>query len=109
MFIKDKSLRRREARRALGLAAAALVLVALWWVLGPMDARAAGEGAKITAESLRRAAVQCYALEGRYPPDLSYLKEHYGVVPDEERYAVYYTLFASNLMPEIDVLIRADE
>ena len=95
-------------RRALALAVVFAALLLLWCALGYMDERALREGADITAQSLRRAAVQCYAIEGRYPPDLEYLREHYGVSPDEERYAVYYTLFASNLMPEIDVLVRTD-
>ena len=46
----------------------------------------------------------CYASEGVYPPDLEYLKDHYGVQIDEERYTVFYERFAQNLMPDITVL-----
>lgn len=46
----------------------------------------------------------CYAAEGIYPPDLDYLKDHYGVQVDEERYTVFYSVFAENLMPDITVL-----
>ena len=46
----------------------------------------------------------CYAAEGRYPPDLEYLKEHYGIQVDEGRYTVRYDAFAENLMPDITVL-----
>jgi hypothetical protein len=62
------------------------------------------EGMHLTAESIKRAAVQCYALEGVYPADFDYLKDHYAVRPDESKYIIYYTYTASNLMPEIDVL-----
>ena len=48
--------------------------------------------------------VACYAAEGIYPPDLDYLKDHYGVQVDEERYTVFYSVFAENLMPDITVL-----
>ena len=37
-----------------------------------------------------------------------YLKDHYGVRIDEEKFAVDYRIFASNVMPDITVL-RRDE
>ncbi len=55
-------------------------------------------------EILRQSCVACYASEGVYPPNLEYLKEHYGLQIDETRYAVFYVAFAENLMPEIAVL-----
>lgn len=57
-------------------------------------------------ESLRRALVTCYAIEGRYPPDYEYCKEHYGVRIDETKYHVVYTLFAENLMPDVTILVH---
>ena len=56
--------------------------------------------------ALFAAAVQCYAVEGIYPPDLGYMREHYGLQVDEERYLVDYRCFASNLTPDITVLPR---
>lgn len=50
-----------------------------------------------------RATVSCYAIEGVYPPDIEYLKEHYGLMIDDD-YIVYYDIFASNIMPDIDIL-----
>lgn len=55
-------------------------------------------------ETLRRSCVACYAAEGVYPPDLDYLKEHYGLQIDETQYTVRYMVFAENLMPDITVL-----
>ena len=48
----------------------------------------------------------CYAAEGVYPPNLDYLKEHYGVQVDDARYVVIYSVFADNLMPDITVLVN---
>jgi hypothetical protein len=62
------------------------------------------EGKRQLEESLRRAAVACYAAEGSYPPDEAYLEEHYGVQIDRDRYTVRYEVFAENLMPDITVL-----
>ena len=51
--------------------------------------------------ALKRGAAACYAVEGAYPPDLDYLCENYGVSYDKDRFAVFYEIFAENLMPEI--------
>lgn len=55
-------------------------------------------------EAVLRGAVQCYALEGFYPEDLSYLEEHYGIVYDRSRYVVAYEAAGANLMPDVTVL-----
>lgn len=49
-------------------------------------------------------AVQCYALEGAYPPDLAYLVKNYGLILNKKRYYYDYTIFASNVAPQIEVL-----
>ena len=56
---------------------------------------------------LRRTAVSCYAAEGFYPPDVSYMQEHYGLQYDEDAYVVHYERTASNWMPDITVLERS--
>ena len=62
----------------------------------------------LAAETLRkaitRACIQCYAIEGRYPPGVEYLEENYGIQIDHDKYNVFYDGFASNIMPEITVI-----
>ena len=72
-----------------------------------------GIGAEKTAhdkyqleKAISNAAVSCYAIEGSYPPSVEYLVEHYGIQIDTKRFTVKYELFASNLMPDITVLIN---
>lgn len=55
---------------------------------------------------LHRTAVACYAVEGAYPPDVAYMRQHYGLIYDESRYIVHYEVFASNFMPDITVMER---
>lgn len=55
-------------------------------------------------DAVKRASVQCYAIEGRYPPSVEYLEEHYGIVIDRGRYNVFYDGWASNIMPDITIL-----
>ncbi len=48
-------------------------------------------------------AIQCYASEGSYPPDIQYLVDNYGLILDEQRFIYQYEIFASNVMPEITI------
>lgn len=100
--------KRGTGRRALigVLAAIALLAGGLWFFtsLGNLNSGQGEEGRQQLETSLRRAAVACYAAEGIYPPTLEHLTEHYGVQIDTERYAVFYEIFANNLMPDITVL-----
>lgn len=66
--------------------------------------RAEAEGAQTLRNAIKRACVQCYAIEGRYPPSVQYLEDAYGIQIDEERYDVFYSGFASNVMPDITVV-----
>lgn len=59
---------------------------------------------RVTAEAIRRAVVHCYAVEGAYPPDIGYLETHYGVLIDHDKYLVTYEAFASNVMPQIQIV-----
>lgn len=87
--------------------AAAVVLLWFAAAVDSLDSGRSEEDLRQLEETLRRSCVACYAAEGVYPPDLDYLKEHYGLQIDEERYTVKYSAFAENLMPDITVLENA--
>lgn len=91
--------KRLLAAAALFGALAGAGLLALWRVDGARDEQAY---AQLDA-ALRRAAVTCYAVEGRYPASLNELCTRYGVVIDTSRFAVTYEAFSSNQMPGIHV------
>ncbi|MBE5854612.1 MAG: hypothetical protein E7297_04520 [Lachnospiraceae bacterium] len=54
--------------------------------------------------ALNRDIIQCYVLEGTYPPSLDYLKSHYGLTYDEDVFFVDYTPRGANLLPDITIL-----
>lgn len=56
--------------------------------------------------AVQRSALQCYTVEGAYPPDLQYLEENYGLQVNEKDYYVTYDAFASNLPPTVVVTRR---
>lgn len=78
--------------------------VAFFLFTGLFGGKVDQESLAMARQSIQRAAVQCYALEGAYPFDFSHLEERYGVTVDRERLLVDYRYIASNLMPDITVL-----
>jgi len=82
------------------------VLLFFFTALHNLDEGRHEEGCRQLEQALRRSAVACYAAEGFYPPDLAYLRQHYGLRIDDARYAVFYEVYGSNLMPDITVLMR---
>jgi hypothetical protein len=72
--------------------------------LGALNTRSEVEKLESAKNAITRAAVQCYALEGRYPLSVSYLEENYGLRVDREKYTIHYQAFASNIIPDIDVI-----
>lgn len=68
------------------------------------EANSAAEEKRVLEESINKAVVSCYALEGAYPDSIEHLEENYGLVYDKDKYRILYSVFASNLMPEISVV-----
>ncbi len=91
-------------RIGLALAALALIGLALAWGFGRIGQDLSGQSAAVLKDTVLRAAVQCYAVEGSYPESLDYLEQHYGLQINHDRYIVTYEAFASNLLPQVTVL-----
>lgn len=87
-----------------------LIFVFLMWLLvagaGHFQKVNSEQGLALTEQAVRKAVLQCYAIEGMYPSELEYLTEHYNLKIDTEKYRVSYDCFASNIMPEIYVFER---
>lgn len=56
--------------------------------------------------ALNQSVTICYALEGSYPENLDYLKEHYGISWNEQRYLVDFETVGGNLPPDITIIER---
>ena len=97
------------ASTLLGLALFAAA--AAWMLQGVRQAARVSdeEGLRMAEQAVRQAAVSCYALEGAYPATYEDLKARSGIAVDEEKYAVFYEIFASNIMPDITVNSRLEE
>lgn len=76
------------------------------YVIHVADTSSSNEAMRLVTESIKRATITCYAIEGSYPPSFQYLKDNYSISIDENTFAVHYEIFASNIMPEITVIAR---
>lgn len=63
-------------------------------------------GKEILQNALDRSITQCYALEGMYPPSISYLIDNYGLTYDSSRYYIDYQYIGSNLRPDTTIIER---
>ena len=94
------AVKKRGALRWIALALLILLAAALLIVWKP--GRDLGdESAAAIREAICRSALQCYAVEGVYPPNLQYLQDNYGLEVNTEDFYVTYDAFASNLPPTV--------
>ena len=90
--------------------AAGVVFVALIvgfvLLVNSMSAVSGDREAKLVEDAVKNAVLTCYAVEGTYPESLDYLREHYSLAYNTDRFVVEYDAFASNLMPTVTVRER---
>ena len=82
----------------------ALLIGGVLSILGRVGRGASAAQTRLVRDAVRRAALTCFAVEGRYPQTSEYLEENYGLLYDHTRYVLRYDAFSSNIMPDIRVL-----
>ena len=90
--------------------AAGVVFVALIaafvLLVNSLTATSGSQETELVYDAVKNAVLTCYAVEGTYPETLDYLREHYKLAYNRDRFVVEYDAFASNLMPSISVRER---
>jgi hypothetical protein len=87
------------------LAVAVVLAGSLFFAVEGISTQVNSEATSFLEDAVRRSAVQCYALEGRFPQDLQHLEDNSGLIVDHDRYAVYYESMGDNLIPQIRVIV----
>ena len=64
------------------------------------------ESAAAIRDAVQRSALQCYAVEGVYPPSLEYLEANYGLQINTAEFYVAYDIYASNMPPTVKVVAK---
>ncbi len=104
-----KRFRASEFATWIGLTVLGICIFAVFYALGATTGRSAEDQRAYVKQAVEQAAVQCYALEGAYPPDVAYLVDHYGVKYDDKQFFIHYRVYGSNIRPEIEVFLNAEE
>lgn len=100
---------KRKRRWPLALSAGVLlilVIVGVWLVSRRSSQDIQEEAALALKAAISQSALQCYVVEGFYPPTLEHLEENYGLQVNREDFYVRYEAFASNLPPDVAVAPR---
>ncbi|MDD3402351.1 MAG: hypothetical protein PHQ72_03190 [Hespellia sp.] len=71
-----------------------------------VSAKTDAQQAQSLEEAIHRGITHCYAVEGRYPESLEYLRTEYGISYDEDKYFVDYQVLGTNLMPDVTIIER---
>ena len=69
-----------------------------------VSSRSKEEQKKSLEEAILRGCTYCYAVEGRYPESLEYLKKEYGIQYDSTDFFVDYQTAGANIMPDITII-----
>ena len=102
-----KKLMRIIGGQGLILAVIAVIIILAGFIAADdFTAKRGEDDLKALEDALMRASVQCYALEGGYPPNLEYLSDNYGIILDEKTYFYLYDIQGSNIPPKISVIER---
>ena len=83
----------------------AMITIVLFSILAPANtftSNAESRQTKAIEAIIDKALIQCYALEGSYPPNLEYL-ESYGVILDKAHFNYYFEGIGSNVKPIVKV------
>lgn len=83
-----------------------LLLLLFWYGISSISESTLSRQQESLETALNRDIIHCYAVEGFYPPSLSYIEEHYGLVYDKDLFFVDYQPIGSNLHPDVTILIR---
>lgn len=84
----------------------ALVIVVFVYLANDLSTTNSSQEYEILDKALTRSITQCYALEGFYPPSLTYLEENYGLTYNKEHFYIDYRYIGSNLRPDVTIIGR---
>ncbi len=98
----------RRARTIIAwLVAAVVILFLCVFLFTRMDLDMNRQAVESLRQNVTEACVQCYAIEGTYPVDISYLEQYYGVRYDGSKYHVTLTAGAKDELPAVEITLRS--
>ena len=106
-FGGEKAKKKNVGNKLLIVIFLVLMVVFLWSVTYISNSNASEQRESLET-AIDRCIVQCYALEGTYPPSLEYMEKNYGLTYDEDRFFVDYVSIGSNLYPDVTIIEKEE-
>lgn len=97
----------RRLKLITGLVITLILLMLSYIGLKNIDKISNDNGVEIAEQAIKRAAVSIYSTDGAYPCSYEQLKSKVNLSINEDKFIVFYEIFASNIAPNITV-IEAD-
>lgn len=85
-----------------------LVLFSFLFAISSISASTTDRQQEALENAINRSIVNCYCVEGTYPPSLDYLVEHYGLTYDSELFFVDYQAIGANILPDVTIIRKGD-
>lgn len=105
----DHLFRRRLLKVSGSLLTAVVALIMIiWLIFGFKSISGTNRNGQLseTKASVIKSVSLCYSIEGRYPPDIDYLKKNYGLYVNTDKYIIEYELIAENITPSVKVFFK---
>lgn len=80
-----------------------VILIGTVYAFNSTSSYSSKEDLQRISETISQLSLKCYSIEGKYPKDINYLKEHYGLLLNDEEYQVIYYYEGENLEPQVEV------
>lgn len=80
------------------------MLILFWFGFSRTSDANNSQSLQVMHSAIQKSIVNCYAIEGVYPPNVKYLEDHYGIVINHDKYVIHYEMAGSNIMPSVEIL-----
>lgn len=108
-FSKERKITYYLKKIRLPIIAFLILFIIFYDAIGSVDETTARKQKEQLTISIGCNITQCYALEGSYPPSLSYLKENYGLTYDASILFVDYQFIGANIYPDVTIIWLEDQ
>ncbi|SDB21463.1 hypothetical protein [Eubacterium oxidoreducens] len=108
MYVEKRSPKQNKIRICVAFVVAAICVVIVFGIIYSLHANQIEQQKEELEKTILEACVQCYAVEGIYPENISYLEENYGVVINHDKFVISYEAYSANLLPEVRVLVKGE-
>lgn len=90
-------------KNILKIALLVVIVIASIYVFNSTSTYSSTEDLKRISDTISQLSLKCYSIEGKYPKNIDYLKENYGLLLNDDDYQVIYYYEGDNLQPRIEV------